>query len=421
MSGLIVDRQQPNSSTKQDFLIGRQPIFDRQLRVIGYELLFRSLTGSISDMSGDLATTHVILNAFSEIGLQNLVGDGLAFINCTRSFLTGKLPFPLPASRSVLEVLEDITIDKQLVDSLNRFAHSGYTIALDDVVSFQHVEPLLGLARVVKIDLPKTRHDDLPELVREFKAYGTIMLAEKVETQKEYEYCKRCGFDYFQGYFFSKPAVIRGSKVDQSRMVVLHALSILQDPNCNFQMLEDVISRDVSLSYKLLKLVNSAYYAQNRLINSISQTVGVIGITQLSGWLTLMLMNAVDNKPHELTRTAMMRAKLCELLGKRLGARDTNMLFMVGLFSVLDALFDTTMQQVLTSLSIAPEVEAGLLRREGEGGFVLSLVEAIERGDWELVLQAKIPADLIRSSYLQALDWTNQIIISTEKALQAAE
>lgn len=344
----------------------------------------------------------------------------MAFINCTRSFLTGKLPFPLPPSRSVLEVLEDITIDKQLVDLLLKFSRQGYTIALDDVNSFNHVKPLLGLAKVVKVDLPTVRREELQMMVHDFKEYAIILLAEKVETQNDYDFCRRIGFDYFQGYFFSKPAVIRGSRIDSSRMVVLHALAILQNTNCNFQMLEDVISRDVSLSYKLLKLANSAYYARVSTINSISQTVGVIGITQLSGWLTLMLMSSVDNKPHELTTIAMTRAKLCELLGKHLGIRDTNMMFMIGLFSVLDALFDRPMDQILSSLSISPEVEDALLRNEGEGGFLITLVKALELGDWELVMKAGLPADVIRTAYLKSIDWTNDIIKNTEAALMAA-
>lgn len=410
-----------NQSLAQDFLLGRQPIFNRDQVVIGYELLFRSLTGSVDTVGGDIATSQVILNAFSEIGIQNLVENNYAFINFTRNFLTGQLPIPFSPQQTVIEVLEDIQIDRAFVDALHQMKNRGYTIAMDDITSFERMQPLLHIAKIGKIDLPKTNQNELPLFVRQLRENGIYPLAEKVETQEEFRYCRSIGFEYFQGYFFSKPSIIRGSKVDASRMVILHALATLQNQNINFHALEDIIKRDVTLSYKLLKLSNSAYYSQMQRVNSISQTISLIGITQLSGWLTLMLIDSMDNKPHELTNIAMLRARYCELLGKRLGLPNTNSLFMVGLFSVLDALFDRPMQQILNALPIAPDVSLALLNREGPAGMLLSAVLASESGNFQALMELGLSTEVIRRTYLEAVAWTNELIRTTELALSAAD
>ena len=270
------DQNKKNQSRSLDFMVGRQPIFDKYQNVLAYELLFRSPTLSISSVDGDLATTEVILNTFSEIGIENLVGEAKAFINCTRSFLNGSLPIPIPPQQAVLEVLETIQLDNVILKDLQRLVAMGYTIAMDDVISIERIKPVIGLAKIVKVDLPSMRRDDLPWFVQKIREQGMWPLAEKVETQEDYRFCRSIGFEYFQGYFFSKPSVIRGSKLDASRMILLHALALIQDPNINFQMLEEVIQRDVTLSYKLLKLSNSAHYSQHGKVTSISQTIGLI-------------------------------------------------------------------------------------------------------------------------------------------------
>jgi c-di-GMP phosphodiesterase len=418
MSKTIVEE---TPSHLMDFLIGRQPIFDRFQSLVAYELLFRSNVTTPTSIDGDLATTEVLINAFSEIGLENLVGTSKAFINCTRSFLAGQLPIPVPPGQTILEVLENITVDRSLIDNLINLTRNGFTIAMDDVISFGQIKPIIGIAKIAKIDYPFVNHDELPWLVRKIRDNGIWPLAEKVETQEEYRFCRSIGFEYFQGYFFAKPKVIRGSRIDSSRMIILHALSLLQNPNINFHLLEDVIQRDVSLSYRLLKLSNSAFYSQQGKVTSISQTIGLIGITQLSGWLTLMLISSMENKPHELTTTALLRAKLCETLGKMAGYPDTNTLFMVGLFSVLDALFDSPMENLLSSLPISKDIESALLKREGKPGKVYTTVLALESLDMEKVYEFGLPFETIQRAYISSVRWTNDIITKTEAALTAAD
>ncbi len=355
-----------------DLLVGRQPIFNRHKDVIGYELLYRALqTDQTANFAnGDYATTQVLLNTFSEIGLDNIVGSGFAFINFTRNFLVGKYPIQLPPDRVIVEVLEDVALDKQLIESLQKFKALGFQIALDDVISANRVLPIqhTGLASVIKIDLMLVKRVLLPDMVYTLKQTGVLLLAEKVETLEDYDLCFRLGFDFFQGYYLCKPNIVKGRKMESSRLIVMRLLAQVTDPKADFQELEKLISQDVGLSYKLLKLVNSGYYSLSTTVNSIRQAISLIGLSQLRGWMMLIMMSTVDDKPHELTSIALQRAKMCEMIGKTLGDSQAESYFLAGLFSVLDAIMDIPMSQVVASIPLTEDVVAALIDHEGKIG-----------------------------------------------------
>lgn len=393
-----------------DLLVGRQPIFNRNSEVIGYELLYRSVqTENSSNVTnnGDFATTQVLLNTFSEIGLENIVGSGFAFINFTRNFLVGKYPIQLPPERVVVEVLEDITIDDQLIDSLKRLKISGFQIALDDIVSSDRVFPFLktGLINVIKIDLMATNRMLLPDMVNTFKQAGMLLLAEKVETLEDYDQCFRLGFDFFQGYYLCKPNIVKTRKMESSRLIVMRLLAQITDPKADFQSLETLISQDVGLSYKILKLVNSGYYSLSTTVKSIRQAISLIGLSQLRGWMMLLMMSTVDDKPHELTAIALQRAKMCEMIGKALGERQAESYFLAGLFSVLDAIMDIPMSQVVSSIPLTDDVIRALTNHEGKIGLSLTTVIAVEQGNWEQVLKCGLQPEQLKNIYLESIKW----------------
>ncbi len=348
-----------------------------------------------------------MLNTFSEIGLDNIVGNGFAFINFTRNFLVGKYPIQLPPDRVVVEVLEDITLDDQLIDSLKKLKASGFQIALDDVVSPDRVAPLLqsGLINVIKIDLMGTKRILLPDMVNTYKKYGILMLAEKVETLEDYDQCFRLGFDFFQGYYLCKPNIVKTRKMESSRLIVMRLLAQVTDPKADFQSLETLISQDVGLSYKLLKLVNSGYYSLSTTVKSIRQAISLIGLSQLRGWMMLLMMSTVDDKPHELTAIALQRAKMCEMIGKALGESQAESFFLAGLFSVLDAIMDIPMSQVVSSIPLADDVIGALTNREGKIGLALNTVIAVEQGSWDQVLRCGLQPEIIKNIYFESIKW----------------
>jgi EAL and modified HD-GYP domain-containing signal transduction protein len=393
-----------------DVFVGRQPIFDRELDVIGYELLFRSHdTDKAEFVDGDRATSDVILNTFMEIGLDRLAGDGLAFINLTQDFILDKHPIPLLSDRVVIEVLEDVKVDKELVKALQMLSSRGYKIALDDVVRPEDVGPLLEVADIVKLDLAAVEQGHLGEYVDIFRRHDLKLLAEKVETPDVFDLCKRHGFDYFQGYFLCRPNVVSGHRMPSARLAILRLLAKLSAPDMEFEELEEILRQDVSLSYKLLRVINSAFYAIPTKIESIRQALTLLGIRQIRCWATLLLLSKIDDRPLELMVTAVVRAKMCELLAGALKERRPGIYFMAGLFSVLDALMEVPLQEALGLVPLSEEIVSALLRYEGRLGSVLRCVLAYERGDWGAVRYPGIEPEVICDAYLESLDWANEL------------
>ncbi|HHH45087.1 MAG TPA: HDOD domain-containing protein [Gammaproteobacteria bacterium] len=389
-----------------DIFIGRQPIYDRKLGVYAYELLFRAAdmnAAAITD--GDQATSDVIINTFLELGLDNIVSNRLAFINLTRSFFVNEHSISLPKDRVVLELLEDIEADEDVVAGVKRLSDQGYTIALDDFIYHESLKPLVKLAHIIKIDIMALERDEVRNHVEALRRYSLSLLAEKVETQDEFDFCMELGFDYFQGYFLAQPKVIRGQRLPNNRLAILKLLSRLQDPDITPQQLEDLIAQDIAFSYRILRYVNSAAFALPRKIESIQQAVVILGLKSIKSWTTLLAMSQVDNKPAELVVTAMIRAKMAEELARALQADNPESFFTVGLFSALDALMDNTMEEILTQLPLADHISDALLQRKGLHGKVLSIVLAYERGQWEQIQPDGLSRSQIRDCYLSAVRW----------------
>jgi len=393
-----------------DIFIGRQPIYDRRLGVYGYELLFRATDmnrAAISD--GDKATSDVIINTFLEIGLDSIVGNRLAFINLTRSFFVNEHAISLPKERVVLELLEDIEADDEVVTGVKRLSDQGYAIALDDFIYHESLRPLVQLADIIKIDIMALDKDEVRDHVRALREHPPRLLAEKVETQEEFDYCMELGFDYFQGYFLAQPKVIRGRRLPNNRLAILKLLSRLQDPDISPQQLEDLIARDIAFSYRILRYVNSASFALPRTIESIQEAVVILGLQSIKSWTTLLAISQVDNKPAELVVTAMVRAKMAEELARAKNAERPDSFFTVGLFSALDALMDNSMEEILTQLPLADHISDALLHRTGVHGEVLSCVLAYERGQWDRIQPSLLNRSRIRDCYLTAVQWAADI------------
>ena len=235
-----------------------------------------------------------------------------------------------------------------------------------------------------------------------------MLLAEKVETQDDFKFCKSLGFDYFQGYFLSKPEVIKGRRAPANRLLILQLLGKLQNPEVDFNELEEIVSRDVALSYKLLRVINAAFYALPKKVDSLREALHLLGTSFIASWLRVIILAGIDDKPHELVLTAMVRAKMCQLLAKARGIQATETFFTVGLFSALDALLDSPIEEIVDSLPLSDDTTAALVAHEGELGEALRCVLAYERGHWDEVHCRHLDQACITDSYLQAIAWANQ-------------
>ncbi|MBA3074047.1 MAG: EAL domain-containing protein, partial [Anaerolineae bacterium] len=238
-----------------EIFIGRQAIFNRKMEVYAYELLYRSCETNTADFSDpDLATTQVTLNTIIEMGLNKIINNSKAFINLTRNFIAGNYPILLPPNRTVIEIPENIETDDELLSALRRLQKDGYTIALDDVIALDRITPYHNIVSIVKLDLKLIEPQALPDMIRSVKEQGFLVLAEKVETIEEFKLCYHLGVDYFQGYFLCKPNIIHGKKMDSSRMVIIRTLALIQNPKTKLSDLEHIISQDVGLCFKILRL-----------------------------------------------------------------------------------------------------------------------------------------------------------------------
>lgn len=397
---------------KQAALVGRQAIFDRQMEVFGYELLYRDGTGNAANiMDGDEATARVMVNTFLELGIDQIAGNGYAFLNLTANFFLSKYYEALPTKNVILEVLESIEPTPTVLQALIQARQNGYLIALDDFILRESHRALMEHADIVKVDVLALTNEELEEQVAMFQEYPVRLLAEKVEDQGMYERCLALGFEYFQGYFFCKPQIMEGVSLSGNRMAVVLLLAKLQDPFIELGELEDLVKNDVALSVKLLRYVNSASVGLPRSVDSISQAIGLVGTDRMKQWATLLALAHTGDKPSELMRVALIRARMCESLCPLYGVAPGPG-FTVGLFSILDAYFDCEMRQLLVDLPLAPEILNALLKREGVLGTILEEILAYERGEWGKLNNQQVEHGQVNAVYWESVDWANGVMES---------
>jgi len=394
-----------------EYFIGRQPIFDAGLNVTAYELLYRGgdVLESVVD-DADRATSDVLTNSFLEMGLSRVVGEHQAFINLTRSFLVNHDTLPPPSNQLVLEVLEDIEVDQELVESIGLLRQRGYIIALDDFIFHERLRPLVELADIIKIDLRALSRDDVVKHLQVLRQYPLKLLAEKVETPEEFDWCKSQGFDMYQGFFLCRPRVLRGQRLPASRVNTLRMLAKLQDPTVDVKDLELIVAEDVTMSYRLLRYINSAAFSLRKKIESIRHAIVYLGLREVKQWSNMVALSTIDDKPSELMLTCLIRAKMCELLSDALGQGNKGTAFIVGMFSLLDAMMDAPMDELLGSLPLSDEITRALLQGSGPYAEVLQNTVAYEQGDWDSVVCPGLSASTISDLYMQAVDWANQTV-----------
>ncbi|MGB6940945.1 MAG: HDOD domain-containing protein [Bryobacteraceae bacterium] len=401
-------------------LVARQAIFDRERRVYGYELLFRSQAArnEFDGTEGGLATQQVLANSLLVIGLDNLVGTKKAFVNFGRGPLLQGWHTSLPAENTVIEVLETVEPDAEVVEACRKLREQGYQIALDDFVFRPGYEPLLEVADLLKIEIQNLPRPEQKLLIHSSKARGLQLLAEKVETYEEFEWAKQAGYDYFQGYFFARPVIVRGRKIPAAKVHCLRLLQEVQRPELDFERLEMLILEDVSLSYQLLRYVNSPLFALTSSIRSIRQALLFFGETELRKWIVLAtLARTADDKPGELIRHSLVRARFCESVAKSAQKGLEQSAFLTGLFSLLDALIDRPLEETLSGMCLAPEITAVLSGQAPEsdplaGAF--QLARAYEVADWprveEIARQLGVPVAGLGEVYLAATGWAQQVL-----------
>ncbi len=392
--------------------VARQPIFNRRKGLFGYELLYRSgMDNAFSGTDGDMATARVLSSTFLNIGMDRITGSKWALINFTGRHLLDGTPGQFPADKVIVEILEDVEPTAGIVTACRKLRERGYVLALDDFDFSGSQAPLVELADIIKVDFRLVPLEVIeregPALLRQ----GKKLLAEKIETYAEFDAAQAMGFSLFQGYFFSRPEVMQNREIATSKINLLNLLAEVNRKNVRLDRVEQMIAPDVAISYKLLRYINSAYYYLLNEISSIRHALLYLGEAGVRQFVSLVATSELaSDKPDELIRTAVIRARLCELLGKQ-GSRgypDTSELFLLGLFSLLDAMLDMEMAELMERLPLPANLKQALTAGSGPCARYLETVLAYEQGDWQrctgLLEDLGIDTDRMVAAYLDAVD-----------------
>ncbi|MEG6523462.1 EAL and HDOD domain-containing protein [Desulfotomaculum sp. 1211_IL3151] len=399
-----------------ELYVARQPIFDKGLNLFGYELLYRSgLSNYYSNLDGDQATSELILNSMMVIGFNKLTRGKRAFVNFSNNLLEQDFATILPAESTVIEVLEDVEPNEKLVNACKRLKRKGYLIALDDFVYQKKYTPLIELADIIKIDFLNTSREEKAQIIKRLANYRIKFLAEKIETHEDFKEAVKLGYTYFQGYFFSKPIILSGKNIPTHKLIYFHILQEINKQDFSFESIERLIKSDLSLSYKLLKMINSSAIGLRTQIQSIKQALTLLGAKGLQRWLLLVAIKGLgDEKPSELFSMALTRAYFCEQMAPKVGLKDrSSELYLIGMLSLIDAILDKPLDEILVELPISEDVKKTLLGESSILKDTYELAVCYEQGMWhnlkQLATKLNLKAKDIIDTYFNALDLSHTI------------
>jgi EAL and modified HD-GYP domain-containing signal transduction protein len=397
--------------------VARQPIFDRKNQVIGYEMLFRSgCENNYNNIDGNAATLNVIANSFYEFNFKSLTDNKKAFINFTEKLIMEEVAMILPCEHVVIELLENIEPTDEIINACKKLKKQGFILALDDFVFDKKYNELIKIIDIIKVDFIITKGNDRKKIFDLLKINNKIkFLAEKVESIEEYNEAMDVGYDYFQGYYFSKPTILTAKSIPTSKYAGGEILKLINNKNFDYRELEALILKDVGLSYKILRLINSsAFYIRNR-VNSIKYAITFLGEKEIVKWLYVVLLNDLKgSNSGEIIKISLQTAKLCELICKiSINKEKAFLAYITGLFSTMDAILNCSIESIITDLNICDEVKEGLI---GEGNIlntILRLSTSYGRGEWEeaefYAEKLNIDIDEVSKLYLETLKWVDNI------------
>lgn len=395
-----------------DVFVARQPIFDINKKIYAYELLFRSgESNGFPDIDGETATTSLLSSSFFTVGIEKIGAGKLVFINFTEDLLLNGTPGLFPPDKMMVEILEDVNPNAEIVSACQSLKDKGYSLALDDFVYSNQFDELLHLSDIIKIDFRLTPVETLGEMVETLKTYNCKLLAEKVETYDEFHQAKELGFDYFQGYFFSKPEVLKNKDLSSSQVGLLRLISKINTEEFDVESLAGLVAQDVSITYKLLKYINSSHFSRLQPISSIRQAITFLGENGFKMFVSLIATSKLSaDKPGELIRASIIRAKFLEQIGVEL-KKESSELFLLGLFIALDAMLDQSIENIISKMPLSDNLKEALVQRKGELYVFMRLIETYEAGNWVAFRFAQKKLGLtdtkVTGFYVEALAWAD--------------
>lgn len=399
-----------------DIFVARQPIFDAENNSIGYELFYRDGINNFFNkkVSGNAATSILLTNSYLSFGIENLVGDGYAFLNFDDYLINYGVVELLDKESVVIEILENVVPTKRLINKIKSLVSEGYTFAIDDYTLSYKYDEIFDLCKMVKVDFRLNTAEDIIRIALKWKDSDKILLAEKVETENEFEFAKTLGFKYFQGYYFAKPIIKKGKTFSESARQYLDIMSEMNEPEPDFNKISRTVEMDVSLSYKLLTLVNSNSRLKYE-ISSIDHAISILGLNSFKRWLSLaMVQNVGENSVNELMKYSLFRYHMLSSIAENSSYRKyKNELMLMGTFSVLDALLEMDMSEILNTMALPSDFKATLLMKETKYSNAYFIPLEYEKGNF---VEAEIYCKKISYSpeklakhYIEAIRWADEM------------
>lgn len=401
-----------------DIFVARQPIFNRDNEIIAYELLYRNSLKNFFDESvnSSKATAILITNSYINIGMENLIEDKIGFINFDQTLINNEIPKLLNKDKVVIEVLETVIPDRKIMSNLINLKREGYTLALDDfTLEYQYMKTV-PLYDIIKVDFIQTGLSGAEEIIKRFSNGKNKFLAEKVETAEEYNKAYELGYDYFQGYFFSKPQVVKSKSTSGIKYQYLRIKEEMQKEEPDFGEIERIIESDVDMSYKILKLVNT--FSLTSEVSSIRHAISILGLKEIDKWLNfIMLQNFTKEKPSEIVKMSVIRSKFAELIAMNSNKRNQRyQASLIGLFSLIDAILGKTKEKVLSEIPMTEDVKKAIMLDKSSTLYpIMDIILSYEEAEWdkidEISKEIQLDVNKVPELYLQAIKWADDYLL----------
>lgn len=404
-----------NEYAESQILLARQGIYDKSGNIYAYELLYRnneekSNVDHTNEAEGSKATSSVIAQLFTNMDIDSVLGNKLAFINFTYNDLIHQIPKLLPKDRIVIEVLETVTINDELIKSLIEMSREGYKIALDDFVYQTESDPLIKIANIIKLDVLHQTKQAMSNQLKQLKGFKGLLLAEKIENKKKFHHCVGLGFDYFQGFFLNKPDSLKGQVISENTALILGVINELNHEDIDVRTLEKSILKIPKLSYRILRVANSAYYYTGTNISSLTDAIFRLGLTKVTNWANLILLASNPETSLDLIERTLIRARMCESIAKATKNINPDEAYTVGMFSTLEGMLNEPLPSLLAKICLDDTLNEALLEYKGKLGKILKCVMDYEKADFNALEKIPIGRDLLVKFYIEGIQYANIIL-----------
>lgn len=403
--------------------VARQPIYTAARELYAYEILFRDgKSNGFPDISPDEATSRILTSTHLSLGLEEVTGEHYAFINFHQDTLMHRFPTSLDPSRTIIEVVETVEVTPQLIQACKHLRGLGYQIALDDYDTSERWTPFLPFTSIIKFDIRETPHEKIAQLVPELKAQGIRLVAEKVETYAEFEQFRSMGFDYFQGYFLARPELIKHRKLNSNQLTMIQLLTESAAVHMSLERINNIIERDPSLTFQLLRFINNPLVNKRNNITSLRHALNYMGELEIKKFVALLaLANISQDSPDDLMNMSLVRAKFCEQLCESDDRSDidNNAGFLLGLLSLLDAMMEQPMEELVSKIPLNEAVQQALCKKPGWLRHCLQLAEYFEQGHWTGVKAFSVKYNTeqrhLHHCFNTAINWASKIQLSCHR------